>query len=190
MHLPPQAILHIISLILWLTFVAYWVVSAIGVKKNIKGSSWGRSAGIRILAIVIVIFILQAMSLGHLLDGQFGLGVQVIGIILCAAGIAFAIWARRHLGRDWSGTPSIKEGHELVTSGPYRFVRHPIYTGMIIALFGSGLVNGIIWIIFFVVFTVVFLMRIPVEEGYMMQLFPSQYPEYKKRTKALIPFVW
>jgi protein-S-isoprenylcysteine O-methyltransferase Ste14 len=190
MSTPPETILHLVDLLIWATFIVYWAVSAIGVKKNIKGNAWARSFGTRILAVIVIIFILQATSLGQLLDVQFGFGMQVAGIILCATGVAFAIWARRHLGRDWSGTPSIKEGHELVTSGPYRSVRHPIYTGMILALFGSGLVNGVLWIIIFAIFMVVFLMRIPIEEGYMIQLFPDQYPEYKKRTKALIPFMW
>ena len=119
-----------------------------------------------------------------------GVGVQLIGVILCAAGIAIAIWARVYLGRNWSGTPSIKEGHELVTSGPYRFVRHPIYTGMILAFLGSALVAGIIWSVVFLFFTINFLYRIPVEERYMTQLFPDQYPEYKKKTRALVPFIW
>lgn len=179
-----------IDTLIWVAFVVYWGVSAIGVKKNIKGSGWGRSFILRILAVVAIVLILQATPQWEFLGYHFSYGVQVLGVILSAAGIAFAIWARRHLGRDWSGTPSIKEGHELVTSGPYRFVRHPIYTGVILALFGSGLVNGIIWMVAFVIFTIVFVRRIFIEERYMMQLFPNQYPEYKKRTKALIPFVW
>lgn len=121
---------------------------------------------------------------------QFSYGVQILGVILCVLGLAFAIWARRDLGRNWSGTPSMKEDHELVTSGPYRFVRHPIYTGMILALFGSVLASGIIWLVIFIIFCINFLYQLPVEEKYMMQLFPNEYPEYKKRTKALIPFVW
>jgi protein-S-isoprenylcysteine O-methyltransferase Ste14 len=188
--MPQELIVHTITLIIWVTFIVYWAVSAIGVKKNVQGTSWGRSFIIRVLLIVIILQFLQATSFGLFLDTQFSYGLQVAGVILCGGGVAFAIWARRHLGRDWSGTPSIKEGHELVTSGPYRFVRHPIYTGMILALFGSALVNGFMWVIVFILLTIVFLLRIPKEEGYMMQLFPDRYPEYKKQTKALIPFVW
>ncbi|HUC02258.1 MAG TPA: isoprenylcysteine carboxylmethyltransferase family protein [Candidatus Paceibacterota bacterium] len=188
-----MAILSEITLLLWIAFIVYWGVSAIGVKRNVEGGSWARGAGFRILLVVAIVLILQA-SAGVTPSGfwgyRFGYGVELAGAILCAAGIAFAIWARRHLGTNWSGTPSIKEGHELVTTGPYRFVRHPIYTGMILALFGSALVNGAVWFIVFAVFAGMFLWRIPVEEGYMMRLFPDQYPEYKKRTKALIPFVW
>jgi len=190
MNLSHELILHIITLLIWVVFIVYWAVSAIGVKKNVQGSSWGRSFIIRIFLVIIILQFLQATSYGQLFDIQFSYGLQVVGVLILAAGAAFAIWARRHLGRDWSGTPSIKEGHELVTSGPYRFVRHPIYTGLILAFIGSALVNGFTWVIIFVIFTIVLLFRIPKEEGYMMQLFPDRYPEYKKRTKALIPFVW
>lgn len=182
---------HII-LIFWLVFVVYWGVSAIGVKKNVRGGAWANSFLIRILIVVAVVLIIQAISSNSYEEAfgyQLGFGVELTGVILTALGIAFAVWARLHLGRNWSGTPSMKEGHELVTSGPYRFVRHPIYTGMLVALFGSALVSGVDLIIF-LLFVGMFLWRIPIEERYMMQLFPDQYPEYKKRTKSLIPFVW
>src|SRR6185437_13420947 len=129
-----------------------------------------------------------AIPVGIPLGGS--LVTAILGLVFVAAGIAFAIWARIHLGRNWSGTPSIKKDHELVTSGPYRFVRHPIYTGIILALIGNVLVAGLPWIAALILFGVIFLFRIPKEEGYMMQLFPDQYPEYRKHSKALIPFVW
>lgn len=179
-----------IILVFWLAFMLYWLVSALNTKKDIKTGDWSRDAGIRILLTIAVIILLQVTSYWRYLGYHFGTGVEVLGIILCAAGIAFAIWARVHLGKNWSGTPSMKEGHELITSGPYRFVRHPIYTGMLFAILGSALVAGVVWLAVFVVVTANFLYRIPVEERYMMQLFPDQYPEYKKRTKALVPWVW
>ncbi len=177
-------------ILVWIVFVVYWLVSAIGVKRNIKGGRWGRSAGIRILMTAVVVLLLQASSFWKVFGYEFDFGIETLGVVLCVVGIGIAIWARAYLGRNWSGTPSIKEGHELVTGGPYAFVRHPIYTGMILALFGSALVAGIIWFVVFLFFTANFLYRIPVEERYMMQLFPDQYPAYKKRTKALIPFIW
>lgn len=175
---------------LWTTFVLYWIISAVGVKKNIQTKEWRRDAGIRILVIIVVIILIQTNSSVRLFGYRFDLIGQVAGIIFCVAGIAFAIWARRCLGKNWSGTPSIKEGHELITSGPYRFVRHPIYTGMLLAILGSALASSMVWFVIFIVFCVNFLYRIQVEERYMMQLFPNRYPEYRRRTKALIPFVW
>ena len=179
-----------IVILLWIIFVVYWFVSAIGVKENVKGNSWARSAGYRILIAVIVVVLLQANSSWQFFAYRFDFGIQLAGTILCALGIGIAIWARVYLGRNWSGTPTIKKDHELVTSGPYHYVRHPIYTGMTLALFGSALVAGIIWFVILLFFVGIFLYRIPVEERYMMQLFPDQYPAYKKQTKILIPFVW
>jgi protein-S-isoprenylcysteine O-methyltransferase Ste14 len=174
----------------WAVFILYWIISAIGVKKNVRTDEWRRDAGIRIFLIIIVVILLQLSEFWRIFSYQFPISVQAIGVVLCAMGLACAIWARVHLGKNWSGMPSIKEGHELVTSGPYHLVRHPIYTGMLLALFGSALVAGVIWLAVFMIFTANFFYRIPVEERYMMQLFPDQYAEYKKRTKALIPFVW
>jgi len=111
--------------------------------------------------------------------------------ILCICGIAFAIWARRHLGSNWSSHPALKEGHELVISGPYRIVRHPIYTGMLTAALGSVMdTHKAIWLYFTVVMTATFVYRIHVEEAIMVRTFPDSYPDYKARTSALIPFIW
>ena len=181
----------------WVVFVVFWAVSAVGVKRNIggRGEAWGTWILIRLALFAAIIVFLSTPILA-----QFWVSLatwplftstiaKAIGTIFCGAGIAFAIWARVHLGKNWSGRPTMKVDHELVTSGPYRFVRHPIYTGMIVALFGSGLVGGPSWFLIFILASIVFLARIPVEERFMMELFPAQYPEYKKRTKALIPFV-
>ena len=77
-----------------------------------------------------------------------------------------------------------------MTSGPYRFLRHPIYTGMLAALLGTAFLAGWFWIMVFIVATLVFIRRIQIEEGYMVKLFPAAYPEYKNTTKALVPFLW
>ena len=175
--------------VFWFLFILYWLISAIGVKKNIHTKEWRRSASIRVILIVVIIIILQLSSFWKF-EYQFSYGIQIVGVILCIFGLIFAVWARLNLGRNWSGTPSIKEEHELVTSGPYRFVRHPIYTGMLFALFGSAFAGGIIFFVIFIVFSINFLYRIPVEEKYMMQLFPNEYSDYKKQTKILIPFIW
>lgn len=189
--------------IAWIVIILYWIVSAFGVKKNVQRSgSWAKSFWIRILLIIAVLWLFQLTGWWKTTRGNgiypggaglvpaAGSWLIMLGVVLVLAGIAFAIWARVHLGRNWSGTPSIKKDHELVTSGPYRFVRHPIYTGMITALLGTAFVDGIVWLVAFIIFGIVFIMRIPVEERFMTQLFPDQYPEYKKRTKALVPFVY
>jgi protein-S-isoprenylcysteine O-methyltransferase len=189
--------LSLLVVIFWLTFFIYWAVSAIGIKQNIGGNgSLIKGFGGRILLVILllIIFDLPQFSGFWVAANHWAFfhneEVRIIGIILTAAGIAIAIWARRHLGRNWSGRPTMKVGHELVTSGPYRFVRHPIYTGMLAALLGTVFAVGPTWLIVFIVFSYVFIWRIGVEERYMTELFPDQYPAYRARTRALIPFVW
>jgi protein-S-isoprenylcysteine O-methyltransferase Ste14 len=111
--------------------------------------------------------------------------------ILCAAGIAIAIWARTILGRNWSANPTVKEDHELIVSGPYRYVRHPIYTGILLAQFGSMVVGDgrVRSTLFFAFIAIGLHFKSKVEENLMRQTFPDSYPEYRRRTKAIIPFI-
>jgi len=104
-------------------------------------------------------------------------------------GIAFAIWARVHLGKNWGMPMSLREGHALVTSGPYRLVRHPIYTGAIAAMLGSALVSPI-WSVIFVLFTAYFVYSATREEKMMVQQFGETYRAYQARSKMLIPFIF
>ena len=175
----------------WLIFLAYWWISAVGVKRNIRRRSWRWEAAVRILLIAAIIalarqpgsrafFRLSAAS--NSIEGTASL-------MLCIAGFALAVWARRHLGRNWGMPMSLKEGHELVTTGPYRYVRHPIYTGMLLAILGSGLATTRAWLAFFVWVGIYCLYSAWTEERLMLQQFPEQYAQYKKRTKAVIPFV-
>jgi protein-S-isoprenylcysteine O-methyltransferase Ste14 len=85
---------------------------------------------------------------------------------------------------------SLREGHELVTTGPYRFVRHPIYSGVLLALLGSGLAAGSLWFLILALTFPFYIYSAWEEERVMMRQFPDAYPEYKRRTSALIPFVW
>jgi protein-S-isoprenylcysteine O-methyltransferase len=113
-----------------------------------------------------------------------------IAAILTVSSISFAIWARIHLGRNWSSSPAVKEGHELVTSGPYRYVRHPIYTGILTAAFAAALTGATFGFGLFLVYLVMILPRLDKEERIMLELFPDQYPPYQARTKRLVPFLW
>jgi protein-S-isoprenylcysteine O-methyltransferase Ste14 len=178
--------------IFWGIWIAYWLISSFNVKKNLRLSgSWAKTWVLRVAVIIAILILLGQFGPRNFLNYQPSAAIATLGVILCGLGLAFAIWARVHLGRNWSGVPSLKEDHELITSGPYSFVRHPIYTGAITALFGTALALGsLFWYIFFLAISIMFIWRIPVEEQLMMETFPNQYPEYKKRAKALIPFVW
>jgi protein-S-isoprenylcysteine O-methyltransferase len=185
-----------VVLICYLIFIVYWAISAIGVKKKASGKR-GRLPWLltRILLVVLVVAFLNLpgfLPIRHLLRSLpfFPIpAVRIIGAVLTVLGLALAIWARRHLGRNWSSRATIQVGHELVTSGPYRFVRHPIYTGILMMWFGASLVNLVMFVMF-VLIVLIFFWRIPKEEAFMMELFPDQYPAYRARTKALIPGIW
>jgi protein-S-isoprenylcysteine O-methyltransferase Ste14 len=185
-----------IMAICWLVFVAYWVISSLRVKRDLShhGSLWV-SVGIRLLiAFAIVLLLRLPLAREVVQNGMYGFlsihpAIKAVGAVFCAVGVAIAIWARANLGANWSGRPATKEGHELVTSGPYRFVRHPIYSGMLLAMLGTCLISGIPGLLVFVAFSAIAIYRIVVEERLMMQLFADKYLEYRKHTKALIPHI-
>jgi len=94
------------------------------------------------------------------------------------------------LGSNWSADPSIKEGHELIERGPYRLVRHPIYSGFLLALAGTGLGSGRVMHLYIVGISLMGMcLKLRIEESLMLRQFPQAYREYMRRTKALIPFV-
>ncbi|HYP65264.1 MAG TPA: isoprenylcysteine carboxylmethyltransferase family protein [Steroidobacteraceae bacterium] len=112
-----------------------------------------------------------------------------IGVALVIAGLAFAVWARVHLGGNWSGTVTIKQGHELIRSGPYAYVRHPIYTGLITALLGTAVASGTVRAaIGLAIIVASFVRKLRTEENFMRETFPGEYPRYSADVPALIPF--
>ncbi|HTY39543.1 MAG TPA: isoprenylcysteine carboxylmethyltransferase family protein [Candidatus Paceibacterota bacterium] len=118
-------------------------------------------------------------------------GVVWLGFLTTLGGLLLAIWARVTLGRNWSSGMDIKEGHELITHGPYTFIRNPIYTALLLMLFGSALVTGSIFALVGCLCAFwSFWIRIRAEEDLMTKLFPNTYPAYAKRVKRLIPFVF
>jgi protein-S-isoprenylcysteine O-methyltransferase len=112
------------------------------------------------------------------------------GVTMTAGGIAFAVWARFALGRNWSSQVALKQGHELVRSGPYRLVRHPIYSGVLLALLGTAAAIGELrGLIAFGLFVAGWWLKARVEEVVLVEQFGEQYRIYKSEVKALIPFV-
>lgn len=194
-HLTKGDILNVVGIFnfllifFWIIFLAVWFVASLFAKKNRSGS-------------YPAILFRSLVSLGILLWFAFGGGKYIsiqstsntvlgtLGVICAGAGIAFAIWARVHIGRNWGMPMSVKEKPELVTSGPYAYVRHPIYTGILLAVFGSVLVSSFIWIIPLIAIAAYFYYSAKTEERNMRKEFPEKYPVYMKRTKMLIPFVF
>jgi protein-S-isoprenylcysteine O-methyltransferase Ste14 len=172
----------------WLTLGAYLAVAAIGMRQDAGADIWQRIVP---LLPIILAFLLPRLPILHFLNFRSIHPVQgVAGLVLCAAGMLLLVWGRQYLGRNWSQVVTVKKGHELVTSGPYRYVRHPMYAGALLACIGSAIAAGGPWILFLVVMGSLFFWRVGAEDKLMEQLFPSEYPNYKKRTKALIPFIW
>ena len=116
--------------------------------------------------------------------------MQWLAGILCIAGLAFCVWARATLGRNWSGTITLKEGHELIERGPYRLVRHPIYTGLLAMFLATALAFGHLGGVVAVILAFAsFWIKLSEEEKLMLQQFPDQYRSYQQRVKCIIPFV-
>jgi protein-S-isoprenylcysteine O-methyltransferase Ste14 len=149
------------------------------------------------LIVAIFIFIYFRFYAGeHVLNGVGHYGsttsgpfILTFGLILCAAGIALAIWARVYLGRNWGMPMTQREHPELVTTGPYAYIRHPIYAGVILAAIGSTITIDVLWFIPLLIYCAYFFYSAPIEERHMAERFPNEYPAYKSRTKMLIPFV-
>lgn len=113
---------------------------------------------------------------------------RLLGLVILLAATAFTIWARLVLGVMWSGAPTVKQQHELRTTGPYGITRHPIYTGILGMLIGSLLVTGAgRWLVPFPVFLVLFEIKIHIEERFMLGEFPDEYPRYRQRVPKLVP---
>ncbi len=177
--------LKIAITVAWIMFGAYWLASAVGAKEGRRG---GRRriplAGLTAL----LVFLLTRVFRG----GTFAIHSVLIGAIgagVFALGIALAVWARVYLGRNWGMPMTEKAEPELVTSGPYRFVRHPIYSGLLLAVLGTALVTNLIGLIIVPVLGAYFFYSAVVEEKNLTAALPTAYPAYKARTKRLIPFV-
>jgi len=175
---------------LWIAFYLYWLISAISAKKSVRSNR--PYVAVRILFIIILVTLLYRVRGFRKFATISASGpiCNVAGLVICALGLSLAVWARVCIGRNWGMPMSFKKNPELVTSGPYRFIRHPIYSGILLALLGSALVCGIVWLILFLFFGTYFVLASRGEERLMTRQFPDQYPEYMERTKALVPFVY
>lgn len=170
----------------WAAFWLYWLLAAFSMKKG--RVPWSRGLGIRVGVVVVVILLARAGAFRH-----HGLNTEPwragLGVALLALGLGFAVWARVHIGRNWGTPMTQKDEPELVTSGPYHRVRHPIYSGILVAGVGTAVALSWTWLIAVALAAVYFIYSATVEEHYMAERFPDAYPAYKRSTKMLVPFV-
>jgi protein-S-isoprenylcysteine O-methyltransferase Ste14 len=176
----------------WALFVAYWFISALSAKKIKVREPLDVRLAYRPIAWVAILILVRPQIIPLL---QYPLWPENLltfytGAVTTLAGLAFAIWARIHLGRYWSASVALKDDHQLIRSGPYKFVRHPIYTGILGGVLGTtialGDVNGVTALI---LFSLSFWWKSRFEETLMVQTFGDQYIEYRKQVPALVPFL-
>jgi protein-S-isoprenylcysteine O-methyltransferase Ste14 len=180
--------------VVWLAFILYWRIKAGGAKTTQRLEPVA-SRVLRALTFLVVIVLFSATRIPlpwlYLHLWPPGIWPFWIGAAVTVAGVLFAVWAREHLGSNWSSAVTIKQDHELVTSGPYALVRHPIYTGILAGLLGTAIavseVRGMIGL------ALAFLVTWPklrMEEGWMRSQFGATYVAYAQRTAALVPYLF
>jgi len=179
-------VIDVLILVGWLAFWVYWLAASIGVKTG--RTRWTQFAGIRLVAIIVILLLLhlRAFKSNGVTSNPW---LQGIGTAIFVMGLALAVWARVYLGRNWGMPMSRKADPELVTTGPYRSVRLPIYSGIILALIGTTIAVSVYWLAAVVFAGAYFFFSATREERYMAERFPSAYPEYKRSTKMLIPHI-
>ena len=175
----------------WGVFLVVWAITSFQAKTSVRRGL--NSAGVfwRIGVLVAAVILSRGVAQGWIpRPTPFPYVVQLLGVALAIFGIGFAIWARLTLGQNWGMPMTLREKPELVTAGPYAFVRHPIYTGILFAMLGTALTVGAWWFFILLIAFGYFLISARQEEKDMLQQFPEAYPAYMARTKRLIPFVY
>ena len=174
----------------WAVFVAWWLVRAFGTARTERSEGPRQRAAHGVLLVAgTLFFVAGPASLRHPLWPR-PLPRLCVALAVEVAGVAFAIWAREHLGRLWSGTVTLKEGHRIVQSGPYRFVRHPIYTGILLGLVGDVLVRGnVAALIGFALIAAGIARKMAIEEEMLGERFGAEYGDYRSKVAAIIPFI-
>ena len=183
-----SAILAII--LCWIIFVLYWIVSSFSQKPTAeKPISIGTFLAQLLFGIPFVVLVRPEWFHLDMRIVTDSLEISLLSIALGILGLAICMWARKTLSGNWSKNLDLKEGHELVRTGPYRWVRHPIYTGFLFLFLGTAFAVGKIGgFIGFGVLLVGCVLRIQQEEELLMKHFMEEYRTYKKRVKALIPY--
>jgi protein-S-isoprenylcysteine O-methyltransferase Ste14 len=180
-------VIDIVIGVAWVVFWVYWLAASVGTKSG--RTRWGQFAGFRVALLLIVLLLLRL----RLLRGQHSVNHDLllggIGLALFAAGLALAVWARVYIGSNWGMPMTQKDDPELVTTGPYHLIRHPIYSGILLAMIGTAVAVSVYWVIAVAVLGVYFIYSATQEERYMSERFPDAYPTYRRSTKMLVPFL-
>jgi protein-S-isoprenylcysteine O-methyltransferase Ste14 len=181
----------IMSAVLWIAFMTYWSAAAKSAAPTKSSeSAVSRRTHVRLMnAGLILLFVPSFWVLG-LRFLPASAWIIALGLALQVGAGMLGVWARRHLGRNWSGAIAVAEAHRLVRSGPYRTIRHPIYTAMIGMFVGSAIAIGE-WhsVLGVALIVIAYARKIPLEEQSLRGAFGEAYEEYRRATWALIPGV-
>jgi protein-S-isoprenylcysteine O-methyltransferase len=178
----------------WLALCIVWSLLSFSTKRTVQKQSAQSRIWYVALLILGCFFIFYKGTINNWLDTRLvplTPPAAWAGFVIVCFGIAFSIWARLVLGPNWSGVVTIKEGHTLIRRGPYRIVQHPIYTGILLGMFGSAVQYGLLRSFLGVVLIAVgFSLKSRTEELFMVQQFGEQYLRYREQVRALVPFVF
>ena len=180
--------------VVWIAFLVYWRIKAAGTKTTQRREP-AASGILRVLAFLIVIVLLSTtrIPLPWLYHPLWRSGIWPfwVGAAVTVVGLLFAVWARHYLGGNWSSAVTIKQGHELITTGPYALVRHPIYTGVLTGFLGTAIaLSQVRGVIGFVLMLVVLWLKLRMEEEWMRSQFGETYAMYSHQTAALVPYLF
>jgi protein-S-isoprenylcysteine O-methyltransferase Ste14 len=183
-------IIVVLIAVIWFLFTLYWLVAATRAKSGRPRGGWfsGRRLALIALIVLVVISLRLEVLRGHSYVTR-NAWMEGVGFAVFLLGLALAIWARIYIGRNWGMPTTEKAELELVRTGPYSRVRHPIYTGIILALIGTAIALGLDWFVAAGILAAYFIYSAFVEERYLTKEFPDAYPEYKRSTKMLIPYI-
>ena len=178
----------------WLVTLTIWIAASFSNKRTVRKQP-ARARAVQIFLGIVAGLLIWGRGPMEEVSGPVIIPStpvwKVVAIGLTLLGVALALWSRFVLGRNWSATVTVKQQHELKRSGPYGIVRHPIYSGFLVALLGTAIARGTVAaLVGVVVVLVVFRLKANMEEQFMLEQFGSEYGEYRARVKGLIPFVW
>ena len=178
---------------MWVGYLAYWRLMS----RDVKATKREELASERLFRLVAMLCAVDLLAYPQIMFPPLGWRFLPAGdfwfwtgAAVTAGGLMFSVWARRHLGNNWSQSVTIKEDHELITSGPYAVVRHPIYTGLLAAFAGSAMARGE-WrgVLAVVLVTIVLWRKLRLEEEWMQSQFGDAYKTYAHRVRRLVPYV-
>jgi protein-S-isoprenylcysteine O-methyltransferase Ste14 len=180
-------------LALWGLLALVWGTNSLSTKPVMKAQSAGsRAFQTTLLACSFLLLCGQTVGISWLDHPVFQHIVWMpwAGVGTVAIGVGLAIWARMVLGSNWSGTAMLKVGHAFIACGPYRIVRHPIYSGILAAVLGTAVVRGTIHALLAVPFCILsYFLKLRTEEDLLISQFGHDYLQYRRQVKALIPFL-